>query len=591
MTASAMLELKRNRFEDVFVHTIDDARLRRQREDERAREIERLERNERDAKPVIPIAQDLNRKVLPWAIPLQRHARFKGASGGRGRGASHFFAEESVEEMVRNPSLRFACIREVQKALKFSAKSLVEQKIRTMNVSHLFEVLEREIRRVDGDGVMIFEGMQDHTADSIKSLENFGRAWVEEAHAISQRSLDMLIPTIRAAGSQLWFSWNPDQPTDAVDLLFATLEEQRNKGEIPADRFVRVKATYRDNPLITQELLDEAARMLNADPDTFEHIWGGGYNLGGKGRVYSSFANREHPDGNLDESIEDTGGELLVGMDFNVNPMSAVVAVRAVDECLVIDALEIDTSNTEEMAAELKRRYPPTKNAYGVLVPRRIIVCPDPSGKARKTSAPVGQTDFTILERAGFTVRAPNAAPAVVDRINNSQKMYLRPRHAAPSRTHSSRARRRLSRRSRTSRTKRARVSRTKSPASTICAMPRIICSGRNSQSSTAGPVSASDPSMPSSISPVPVTRCPHCGFTLDTIAWNDRGHRPEPGDLTICQGCARVLRFDRHRRLTVMTDHDERAFLARNPDVKRQAQVVARQLLTHLTLRDIPQS
>lgn len=403
---------------------IEDESRRRRRERERAAEVERLQHVE-EAKPVIPVAQELNRKVLPYCIPLQAPARFKGNSGGRGRGASHFFAEEAVEAMVLNPSLRFACIREVQKALKFSAKSLVEMKIVTMGVPHLFDVLEREIRRRDGDGIMIFEGMQDHTAESIKSLENFGRAWVEEAHAISQRSLDMLIPTIRAPGSQLWFSWNPDQPTDAVDLLFAKLREQREKGEIPPDRFLHVKATYKDNSLATRELLDEAARQFQADPDVYEHIWGGGYFLGGHGRVYSSFINRPFPAGNIDETIEDNLGELLVGMDFNVNPMSAVVAVRAADQCLILDALEIPTSNTEEMAQELRRRYPPTLDRWGLPIPRRIIVCPDPSGKQRRSSAPVGQTDFTILERHGFEVRAPDGPPPVPDRINNTQQMFF----------------------------------------------------------------------------------------------------------------------------------------------------------------------
>lgn len=319
--------------------------------------------------------------------------------------------------MVRDSALRFACIREVQKALKFSAKSLVEAKIRTLGVQHLFDVTEREIRRVNGDGVMIFEGMQDHTADSIKSLEGFARAWVEEAHAISQKSLDILLPTIRAPQSEVWFSWNPDSPSDPVDVLFKELERQRLAGEIPADRFVHARATYQDNTFCPDELLQEAQRMEKSDPESYEHIWLGGYFLGGHGRVYSSFKNKPHPDGNIDESVEDTGGELLVGMDFNVNPMSAVVAVRAVDECLVLAALEIATSNTEEMAGELKRRYPN----------RRVVVCPDPAGKQRKTSAPVGVTDFTILQRAGFQIRAPNAAPPVVDRINNAQAMYFDP--------------------------------------------------------------------------------------------------------------------------------------------------------------------
>lgn len=126
------------------------------------------------------------------------------------------------------------------------------------------------------------------------------------------------------------------------------------------------------------------------------------------GRVYDNFDRLE----NVDASIVDNGTELLIGQDFNVNPMCSVIGVKAGDELHIIDALEIPTSNTEETAAELKRRYPN----------RRIIVCPDPSGNARKTSA-AGQTDFTILQRHGFYVDAPAQAPLIVDRVNAVQAM------------------------------------------------------------------------------------------------------------------------------------------------------------------------
>jgi hypothetical protein len=306
--------------------------------------------------------------------------------------------------MVCDPDLRFVCIREVQRSLKFSAKSLIERKIRRLGVSDMFDVLNTEIRRKGGEGVCIFEGMQDHTADSLKSLEGFGRAWVEEAHSMSKRSMDLLLPTIREPGSELWFSWNPDQPDDPVDAFFNSHPEGA----------VHVQSTYLDNPFCPEVMVQEARRLQNADPEAYEHIWMGGYFFGGAGRVYSSFRNKPSPDGNLDD-VEDVGGDLLVGMDFNVNPMSAVLACRVADECHVIEALQVRTSNTEEMAGEIRSRYPN----------RHIIVCPDPSGRARKTSAPVGQTDFTILERHGFEVRAPQSAPPVVDRINNTQHMLL----------------------------------------------------------------------------------------------------------------------------------------------------------------------
>jgi phage terminase large subunit len=346
----------------------------------------------------------LDRQVPRWALPLTQPCRYKGGSGGRASGKSHFFAEEAVEAMVCDPDLRFVCIREVQRSLKFSAKALVESKIKQLGVSDLFEVMTTEIRRRGGSGVMIFEGMQDHTSDSIKSLEGFGRAWVEEAQSISQRSLDMLLPTIRTEGSEVWFSWNPDQPTDPVDAFFASRPEGA----------VHVHTTYRDNPFCPDVMEVEAQRLERADPDAHEHIWGGGYFVGGQGRVYSSFKNKPFPLGNIDESVKDTGGDLFVGQDFNVNPMASVVGVRVVDELHILNALQIQTSNTDEVAREIKRLYPN----------RRIIFCPDPAGNQRHTSAPVGQTDFTILQGHGFEVRAPKAHAPVVDRINNAQRMY-----------------------------------------------------------------------------------------------------------------------------------------------------------------------
>lgn len=133
------------------------------------------------------------------------------------------------------------------------------------------------------------------------------------------------------------------------------------------------------------------------------------------GRVYDQFTRAAFPDGNVDASVEDRPDDaLLVGMDFNVNPMSVVLAVRVGDECHVFDELEVHTSNTTEVAGEILRRFPN----------RRVIVCPDPSGRARKTSAVVGATDFTILESFGFEVRAPSAAPGVVDRVNNAQANF-----------------------------------------------------------------------------------------------------------------------------------------------------------------------
>lgn len=210
----------------------------------------------------------------PWAEPLLEPSRYKGAKGGRGSGKSHFFAELCIEALILDPMLDIVCLREVQKSLRFSAKKLIEQKIQTLGVGSLFKVLENEIRRVDASGAklggIIFQGMQDHTAETIKSLEGFGRAWFEEASRMSQRSLDLLRPTIREPGSELWFSWNPDQETDPISKFLGG-------DELPDDCIV-VHTNLEDNPFLPQVLRDEAKNWRRTDPESYGHIWLGDYN-------------------------------------------------------------------------------------------------------------------------------------------------------------------------------------------------------------------------------------------------------------------------------------------------------------------------
>ena len=119
---------------------------------------------------------------------------------------------------------------------------------------------------------MLFMGMQDHTADSIRSLEGFKVAWFEEAHNISQRSLELLIPTIREEDGELWFSWNPENEEDPIDrflLPLATIEPQE---------CIVVHSTYLDNPLCPEVMRKEAERLQRLDPVAYAHIWLGEYN-------------------------------------------------------------------------------------------------------------------------------------------------------------------------------------------------------------------------------------------------------------------------------------------------------------------------
>lgn len=122
------------------------------------------------------------------------------------------------------------------------------------------------------------------------------------------------------------------------------------------------------------------------------------------GRVYYAY-DREQ---NARPVADDGNSPVLVGMDFNVNPMSAVFALRAGDQLHFFGEHLIPNGNTEDMAKAIRARFPG----------RQIRVYPDPTGNARKTSAPVGQTDFTILRAAGLNVLAPQHPYPVADKIN-----------------------------------------------------------------------------------------------------------------------------------------------------------------------------
>jgi phage terminase large subunit len=213
--------------------------------------------------------------------PLLHPARYKGAHGGRGSGKSHFFADLLIEDSLSERGLRSVCIREVQKSLKDSAKRLIEDKLQEHRLGEAdgFKVF-REVVETPGDGVITFQGMQDHTAESIKSLEGFRRAWVEEAQTLSARSLSLLRPTLRADGSQLWFSWNPRRKNDPVDAMFRA-------AQMPTGAVV-VRANWSDNPWFPAVLEQERLDCLSGQPDQYEHIWEGGYATVTEGAYYAA---------------------------------------------------------------------------------------------------------------------------------------------------------------------------------------------------------------------------------------------------------------------------------------------------------------
>ncbi len=225
---------------------------------------------------------DAPRLRMPVArvfLPLLPPARYKGAKGGRASAKSHFFAEKLIRRCVAITT-RAVCIREMQNSIDQSVHQLICDKIKHFGLEHELKATDKYIEGRRNGSLITYKGMQNHTAEAVKSTEGADVAWVEEAQSLSKRSLTVLRPTLRKPFSELWFSWNPGSPLDAVDDFLCR--------EKPAGAVV-VHATYKDNPWLSEESRREMIHDRERDIDRYSHVWLGHYRKLSTARVFRNW--------------------------------------------------------------------------------------------------------------------------------------------------------------------------------------------------------------------------------------------------------------------------------------------------------------
>jgi phage terminase large subunit len=208
----------------------------------------------------------------------QGKARYRAAYGGRGSAKSHSFAQALVIK-ARQAPLRILCAREIQKSIKDSVKRLIDDKIEACGLSSFFESLDTEIRGQNGS-IFLFAGLRTNP-DSIKSMEGLGIAWIEEASTVSQRSLDLLTPTLRLPDSEIWATWNPRFPTDPIDAMF--------RGGSPPPNTLVKQVSCEDNPWFPDVLRTDMEWDRGRDPEKYAHVWLGEYLRNSEARVFRNW--------------------------------------------------------------------------------------------------------------------------------------------------------------------------------------------------------------------------------------------------------------------------------------------------------------
>ncbi len=287
-------------------------------------------------------------------VPLLQPARYLAAWGGRGSGKSHHFAEKLILRLYEQ-KLRAACIREIQNTLKDSVKQLLSDKIQKLGLGDFFTVLESEIRGANGS-LIIFRGMQSFNAESIKSLEGYDIAWVEEAQTLSDHSLRLLRPTIRKEGSQLWFTWNPRHDSDAIDRLL------RGPGA-PPDAIV-VEVNWNDNPWFPEVLRREKDSDYAADAEMAEHVWGGGYLLISEGAYYARLIMDAEREGRIGDFPHGLNVPVHTAWDIGVDDYTAIWFIQQDGlRATIVDYYEVSGDGAEDiLATALPEIFIPPKN-------------------------------------------------------------------------------------------------------------------------------------------------------------------------------------------------------------------------------------
>lgn len=202
--------------------------------------------------------------------------RYKVAYGGRGGAKSWSFADALLVQSHAT-TLRNLCAREHQDSIKDSVHQLLSDRIDVLGLSVAYEIQNAVIRHRFNGSSFVFSGLRINPSD-LKSFEGIDRCWVEEAQNVTKRSWDILTPTIRKPGSEIWVSFNTELETDETYQRFVV--------NPPANSKV-VEIGYHDNPWFTAELEAERLDFLKRDPDGYLTIWGGKPRVALEGAVYA----------------------------------------------------------------------------------------------------------------------------------------------------------------------------------------------------------------------------------------------------------------------------------------------------------------
>jgi phage terminase large subunit len=331
---------------------------------------------------------------------LFEKSRYKVAYGGRGGAKSWGIARALLIKGAKDP-MRILCAREFQTSIKDSVHKLLCDQIEALGLLGFYEITQNSIRGKNGTE-FAFVGLRNNVAN-IKSYEGVDVVWVEEAQTTSRLSWNILIPTIRKQGSEIWISFNPELETDETYQRFVL--------KPPAD-CIQIKINWSDNPWFPETLMLEKDALKERDLEAYNQVWEGLCRQSVDGAIFAKELQQAELDGRLTKVPYDATKPVHAVFDLGWADSTAIWFLQFVGmETRLIRYIE-DSQKTIS-------HYLATMQTFGYVYEKVWL----PHDAENKTLAAAGRSIDDIVRAAGFKTQILPRVP-ILDSINAARTIF-----------------------------------------------------------------------------------------------------------------------------------------------------------------------
>jgi phage terminase large subunit len=331
---------------------------------------------------------------------LFKKSRYKVLHGGRGGAKSWGIARALLILGAKNP-LRILCAREFMTSMRDSVHKLLCDQIESLGLLNFYEITQASIRGKNGTE-FAFVGLKNNVAN-VKSYEGIDICWVEEAQTVSRLSWNILIPTIRKAGSEIWVSFNPELETDETYQRFVAN---------PPEDCITMRVNWYDNPWFPDTLRMEKDALKQRDEEAYNQVWEGLCRQTVDGAIFAKEMQAAEKDGRITRVAYDATKPVHAVFDLGWSDSTAIWFLQFV-------GMETRLIRYLEGSQQTMSYYLATMQTFGYVYDTIWL----PHDAENKTLAAAGRSIDDIVRGAGYKTQILPRVP-IVDSINAARTIF-----------------------------------------------------------------------------------------------------------------------------------------------------------------------